>query len=592
MISHSRSIESRPRISRSIRMPIGALAIALVALPIAAQRPAPAQRGGTPRADTPQLVVAVLTSRDPRAGVAAADAIRRRIQDEHAATDLYVVPRAKIDQTLAQSGYNPDSALGTNDLMELARQVRGDYALAGTVERTPSGVRTSVRLLTQTAGGIVAESLTPIDGADLGDVAKQVDRAVSEALRALAFYHECTSAARGGDYKKAMTAAQQGLRLRPASALLNLCVLSILNVTKAGPDSVILVASAVAAGDSESPVAWASLANAYDQRGDSARAIDATRILHRLDPTNADVTLNLVDRFVAAGRSDSARALLGTALADAPTKPGLLRKRWLLDLRLGEYAHALVSGAALIAADSGAATADYYDRQLGAATRINDTASARRLAVEASARFPKNADFLIVRARHALDNGATAEALGLIDRALAIAPANAAAWQLAIAARGTSEVPDSAVATARHARVAGVQSDAVGVPLAAVVAQTVAKAQSSQKRTDWDTAFGVAQSVDSLAPSPRNSFYLGVAGFQVAADEIQSLSTFASRRTPTRAERQAACASATHVQDLFEVVTLALRTGGRFDPQNAGKIMTAMPSYSEFVSSVKRASCR
>jgi len=128
--------------------------------------------------------------------------------------------------------------------------------------------------------------------------------------------------------------------------------------------------------------------------------------------------------------------------------------------------------------------------------------------------------------------------------------------------------------------------------LAAVAAQAVAQAQSSQKRTDWDAALGVAQTVDSLAPSARNSFYLGVAAFQVAADEIQSLAALANRRSQTRTDRQAACGSATRVEDLFEVVTLALRTGGRADPQNASKIMTAMPSYSEFVSSVKRASCR
>ena len=142
---------SRPRSAATT-----ALILGLAGLPLEAQRPVPAQRGGAPNANTPQLVVSVLASADPALGVGAADAIRRRMQSEHSATDLYVVPRPKIDETLRLSGYNPDSVLGTNDLMELARQVRGDYALAGTVERTASGVRTSVRLLTQTGARIVA----------------------------------------------------------------------------------------------------------------------------------------------------------------------------------------------------------------------------------------------------------------------------------------------------------------------------------------------------------------------------------------------------------------------------------------------------
>jgi tetratricopeptide (TPR) repeat protein len=125
-----------------------------------------------------------------------------------------------------------------------------------------------------------------------------------------------------------------------------------------------------------------------------------------------------------------------------------LRKKWLLDLYLHHFAAALSSGAALVAADSTAATEDYYARQLVAAKSADDSASAHRLATDAAARFPKNADFLLVLAREALDKGAAVEALGLIERALSIEPANALAWQLAIAAHGKVGAPDSAVASA------------------------------------------------------------------------------------------------------------------------------------------------
>src|SRR5262245_61633586 len=122
----------------SLQIAVGAVALTLVlhAPPLAAQRPAPEQRGGQPKADTPQLVVGVLASTDPTLGVAAADAIRRRIQDQHTATDLYVVPKPKLEQTLRSSGYNPDSVLGPPELVALTKQVRGDYALSGTIERT------------------------------------------------------------------------------------------------------------------------------------------------------------------------------------------------------------------------------------------------------------------------------------------------------------------------------------------------------------------------------------------------------------------------------------------------------------------------
>src|SRR5690349_23779861 len=91
-----------PMISRrcSPQIAVGAVALALALNappPLAAQRPPAEQRGGQPRVDTPQLVVGVLASPDPTIGVAAADAIRRRIQDQHTATDLYVeIGRAHV----------------------------------------------------------------------------------------------------------------------------------------------------------------------------------------------------------------------------------------------------------------------------------------------------------------------------------------------------------------------------------------------------------------------------------------------------------------------------------------------------------------
>ena len=111
--------------------------------------------------------------------------------------------------------------------MALAKQVRSDYALAGTVERTPTGVRSTMRLLTQTGKEIVAEPLAPMVGSDFGDIAKQVDRAVSDAIRALLYYQECANALRVGDSESDRLRAA-GTATSSDVAALNLCVLSTL----------------------------------------------------------------------------------------------------------------------------------------------------------------------------------------------------------------------------------------------------------------------------------------------------------------------------------------------------------------------------
>jgi hypothetical protein len=52
------------------------------------------------------------------------------------------------------------------------------------------------------------------------------------------------------------------------------------------------------------------------------------------------------------------------------------------------------------------------------------------------------------------------------------------------------------------------------------------------------------------------------------------------------------CASATRVEDLVGIATVALSKGGSVDPAVATQILTGLPSLSEFVTSVKQVSCR
>lgn len=580
------------RARNATQLATGVLILAFSFQPLAAQRIEPAQRGGPPRPDTPQLLVSVLASSDRHVGVEATDAIRKRIQDEHRAEQLYVVPEAKVKQILIAAGYPPDSALGTSDVLELTRQARGDYALDGTVERTSSGVRTLVRLITRRGQTVVAEPLAPIIGKDFGEVAKQVDRAVSDALRALAFNRDCMNALVMSDYTKAMAAAQEGLKIRPTSAALNQCVLSVLLATKATPDSIIPVASMITSVDSGNVIAWASLGDAYTLKGDTARALDAVRALHRIEPANENITSSYINRLVLTGQFEPALAVLDTALRATPDNTSLLRQRWLIHLRLRQFANALVSGKALIAADTSAATVDFYERQLASARGAHDTTSARAIAVDAVARFPRTVEFLMIRTRDALDEGQPSEALGLVARVLAIEPTNGAAWQMAIAAQAKANGSDSAIATARRALAAGVARDAVGGSLVTVVSPALAAAQASRARADWEIVLRSAQAVDSLAPSPQSAFYVGVAGYQVASDEEQSLEKLTSKHTPTRAERQAMCASATRVDDLARTISIVLPRGGSVDPTIAGKILSWASGVSDYASSVKQASCR
>ena len=60
--------------------------------------------------------------------------------------ELYAVPKNSINGTLEASGYRADSALNASDLMELSKQLHGEYVLDGKVcEGTGNGVRLEAR---------------------------------------------------------------------------------------------------------------------------------------------------------------------------------------------------------------------------------------------------------------------------------------------------------------------------------------------------------------------------------------------------------------------------------------------------------------
>lgn len=577
--------------SSGLALLAGLSVIVSAASPLCAQRPKPLQQGGTPNPDTPQLIVAVLASADRKLGVDVADEIRRRVQSEHSAKELYAVPKANIDNTLKASGFSTDSVLSALDLMVLSKQVHGDYALDGTATRRGTTVHAETRLLLQTGTQIIAQPLPPVDGKDIGDVARQVDRAVSEAMKAMPAYRQCTNNLRAQKYDAAIAEARKGLAAYSNSLPNRLCILSAYSASNASPDSIIAIATAITVADPSSMIAWANLAQAYGQRKDTANALRASLAMYRLDPSNSAVLMAVVDQLVTGGRAPEAAAILDTAIVVNPTNVNLLRKRWMVQLYAHEYRQALESGEVLVKTDTSAATVEYYQRQLGAAQADSNAAAVQRLAAAAAARFPKELNFQLLAARSAFNAGQHAEALAAARRAQALDPRSTPAWQIAVAVQNQLNQPDSAIATARKAIAAGVPKDTIGASLLAIAGPALAKAQATKARADWQALLEAAETVDAVAPSTQSAFYVGVSAFQIATDVLQDVQQLA-KGSPKKADQQRACAGAKQAEDLLAKTSMAMPKGGSVDKNTAGQILGAVPQLSAFVTSVKKAYCK
>jgi tetratricopeptide (TPR) repeat protein len=566
------------------------LALSLAASPLAAQvAKQPEQRGGVPNTDTPYILVATFRSPDRALGVTMADEVRKRLQSEKSTKELYVIPKTNINNTLEASGYRADSALNASDLMELAKQLRGEQVLDGAVTKTASGVHVEPRLLMRTGQQIVAQPLPVVDARDPGDAAKQIERGLTEASKAIPSYKLCTTALRAAKYDDAAKAARAGLALYPNSSFSRLCLLSAFASQKAPADSIIAVASKIVATDPTSMIALANLADAYAQKGDTAKAIETNLAIYKLDPSNTTIGTSIITQLAQFGSPDKALPIIDSMLVQNPGDPTMLKQKWLLQLRAGKFKQAIATGEEYVKADTAAATLDFFQRQIGAAQQDSNAAMVQTLAARAAQRFPKDASLQVLLAQNYRKAGQMQQALAAARRATEIDPKNANAWLFAIVTANDLNMPDTAMALAQKAIAAGSSKEQLSQALLAPVGASVKKAQDSKERADWEAALKSAQSADAIAGSQGTKFYIGLASFQVGLDAINNAQKLSKEKGKDAKEK--ACAETKVAEEMTALTAMSMPAGGAYNKEAAGQILTALNQIQEAIPQFKKALC-
>ncbi|HEY4130914.1 MAG TPA: hypothetical protein VGM50_09870 [Gemmatimonadaceae bacterium] len=566
---------------------MGSLALSLVSAPLFAQA-GQAQRG-TPGQDTPYILIATFHSTDRKLGSDMADELRKRIQSERSAKELYVIPKTNIDKTLEASGYKADSALNSSDLMELGKQLRAEQVIDGTVDKSGAGVHVTTRVLMKTGQQVVAQPLPPIDAKDAGDAAAKIERALTEAAKSFPNYKTCTSDLRAAKYDQAITDARAGLVAYPKSTLARLCILTAYNGQKtASPDSIITVSKALLETDPASMIALASLADAYKAKGDTASALQTQIQMWRADPQNVTLVKSIILSIANSGSPEKGLPLIDTLLVSNPGDPEMIRTKWLLQLRARQFKNAIATGKELIKADTSAETVDFYTRMIGAAQSDSNAAAVGELSSAAAKKFPNDPSFGLLGIQTLIKAGQLQQALVAARRSAQATPKDTRVWLMIIGIQQQLNQADSIPATAQAAIAAGVPKDAMAVPLTAALAPLLQKAQASKTRDDWTAVQLAAQSVNGIAPSVEASFYYGYASFSIAQDAAQNIQGLVKGK-PKKDDVEKACSEVKVAEDNLAIAQVEVPKGGKFQPAAAGQIMQAIAPTSEYVTQVKAA---
>jgi tetratricopeptide (TPR) repeat protein len=561
---------------------------------------AQARPGMAPGPDTPRLLVAVFQSPDRVIGVQTADAVRQRISTSVPVRTLYVIPRNDIVAYLESSGYKPDSSLGAADLKELARLLRADEILYGTVTRGAAGLQLEPRLLLA-RDTRMAQPLPTISAGSPNELSRNIERAVLEARKQIADQRACENAIRDKQHAKAIAAAQAGIAKYPNSTLARLCLANALQEMQAPPDSALRVLNEIITIDPRNSMALGFAYQAYKQKGDNENAIRTLVRMLSLEPQNPTLQGQVVTELAQLGRPAVALPIVDTLLMQNPGDPSLMRQKWLLTLAAAASAdtgaprnafieQAITAGDNMTRADTTLADSTYYSRMIvSAATVPALAAKGAELAARATQKFPRIAEFWFLKGTAERKAGQLQAADASVRQAITIDPKYPNATLALAQINLDMNRPDSAVAVARRAVSAGEDPKAWAGVLVAAANSAWKAADASKAVEDYQKVLSLAQESDKMSATGTAKFFRGISSFYIGLNALQGASEESKKKA---ANRPKMCQFGKTAQEMFLETQTTMPAGGIVDKNVAGQVMQVVMQQSATVEQIVKTYCK
>ena len=534
----------------------------------------------------PAARTAVLTfrSQDKKLGVSAAEAIRSKVSAEFPVKQLWVVPTADINSTLSGSGFPTDEALSANDARELARALRADTYVEGTVTKTSNGVRVNPRLVL-TRDNSLTQPLGSVEAGNVGGAASQIAKEMKSALKQLDAESKCVTAFRAKDYQGAVAAARAGVAAYPKSTIARACIANAYSAMKLPPDSIIAVSKEILAIDSTNRTALGLIAPAYQAKGDTAAAIDAWTTLVSTDPGNTRVVEPVVSAIAASGQAARAVPIINKAVAENPGDPRLLDLQFRLLRAAKDWKGAIRAGEDMVKTDTSLADTAYFLRIADAYASDSQPQKASEAISRGVAKFPNNTDLRLYQVQLLRGAGQTQQAEQSLRQLLASnAKAPGAYVQLA-QLQGELNQPDSALAALHLAKTNGDSANLVGQAALLLGNAQYKKANGTQNLADYQAALRLLSYADSNLTAPTQKaqaeFLSGVTQLSVGQQQLKA------------AQATKSCTAVAAARAAFTDAQINLPKGGQFNPDAAKQALAALQQLSPYADQMGKAlKCR
>lgn len=598
----------------ALRKLFAACAVAIIALPVASILSA--QRG---KKDVPEFTKQALlivnfapgAGADVRLGRRAADAVRSRAQKLIAnKREVEIIDHEDVITAMEHAGFNPDSMYAIDGIRQLARIMRADEIVIGSVSNSPDAVRIKGELIL-VRDEALRQPLPEVSAPKLDSAAVLFAKALHAARAQMLYQRRCENALHDGDGRRALVAAREGVATYSRSTVARMCLVWSLYQTHAPASEVLDVAKAILAVDSNNVHAIEFAAVALDSLH---RRDDAANMWFRFAETDTgshEVMLKVSYALFDGGNSKRGEPFIVRVSDSHPDDIDLVRQKWRIAYENKSWKHALEAGEAMLAKDGNAQVDSTFYLKLATAYHATnqplkaiemlshavsefpkdprlyslyaqyvraeaDTVIPRGLAI-----FPKSADLAVMNAKELRAHGKVAESLDATKHAVEL-DSTMAQGRLTIA-QLEMELgrPDSALSSLHKAASAGEDSSLVA-QFALSKGNSLYRAASGTKASaDFGLALRFIAFADSIHSSLQSKFLVGAAALGVA----QAALTEAVKV----ADKTEACRLAKLGADMVPVARAGLQAGqeafveaakqsldylGELDPY-VGKAMTA-----------------
>ncbi len=537
----------------------------------------------------------VFAASDSAVAVHVGDVMRKRL-DRTVSSEYTVAADTLMNSALLQFGFWKDAILSPTYARTLAKNLPGTrVVVTSTMSKLPDGSRAIVARLSGTnddVGNVVRVSQA--SGQPLDELAARAADALQPALRSLADARSCMDQ-RIANRAKAIESANKALKLLPTNGLAHYCLAIIADSAHSIGDKVQQLDAAIA-GDSLSVIALRQLAQAYQQRGDTAKAVATLQQMLRAAPSDQELRQSAFRYFLSSGHTDAAIQVADEGLRLDPFNWDLYDLKSNACLFAGNYKCAVDVLAKAYETDStradtlffakiGAAAEQRLSDSLPRATAA-DTATYVLWANKASRRYPTNITMLQNLNKAYSYSGQVDSSLSVTRRLMAIDSANVLpALNAAQALYTAKRIPEAQPFIDFAIRRAGASADSASYreKTAGLLVTAAVPMLQSTPRDDKGAADLLRQAI-KLAPTAR---------FMPTANYLFGIATF-SQVPPIDAQAVAkkSCELSRQEDALLKEAEVAFNIAKAVKPTESAAQLAVIEKYKPHTASLLKAYCK